>query len=105
MYSLQGSERFTDFGSRPARRAFGGLARRSSGEFTRRPSGGLARRHFYPLYFLSAVFMAEWRGVLGKSGCCEEECKPLIIRDAGGAPRESPWHHLVSPIRFANGGT
>jgi hypothetical protein len=22
-----------------------------------------------------------------------------------GAPRASPWHHLVSPIRFANGGT
>jgi len=31
--------------------------------------------------------------------------KPIIIRDAGGAPRASPWHHLVSPIRFANGAT
>ena len=28
----------------------------------------------------------------------------FIIRDAGGAPWASPWHHLVSPIRFANGG-
>jgi len=65
--------------------------------FTRRPSGGLVRR------FYGGV--ADWRAVLGKSGCCEEECKPLIIRDAGGAPRESPWHQLVSPIRFANGGT
>jgi len=34
-----------------------------------------------------------------------EKCKPIIIRDAGGAPRASPWHHLVSPIHFANGGT
>jgi len=34
-----------------------------------------------------------------------EECKPIIIRDADGAPQASPWHHLVSPIRFANGGT
>jgi len=30
---------------------------------------------------LSAVFMAEWRTVLGKRSCCEEECKPIIIRD------------------------
>jgi len=34
---------------------------------------------------LSAVFVAEWRAVLGKSGCCEDKCKPIIIRDAGGA--------------------
>ena len=69
--------KFTDLSSRPARRSSGGLARRSS--------GGLVRRHFYPPYFLSAVFMADWRGVLGKSGCCEEECKLVIIRDADKA--------------------
>jgi len=34
-----------------------------------------------------------------------EKYKPIIIRAAGGAPRASPWHQLVSPIRFANGGT
>jgi len=34
-----------------------------------------------------------------------EKCKPIIIRDADGAPRANPWHHLVSPIRFANGVT
>jgi hypothetical protein len=44
--------------------------------------------------------MADWRNVLGKNGCCEEECKPIIIRDAGGAPRAIPWHHLVP--RFAS---
>jgi len=27
-----------------------------------------------------------------------------IVRIDCGAPRASPWHHLVSPIRFANGG-
>jgi len=26
-----------------------------------------------------------WRGVLGKSACCEEKCKPIIIRDADKA--------------------
>jgi hypothetical protein len=31
---------------------------------------------------LSAVFMAE---VLGKSGRCEEECNPIIMRDADKA--------------------
>jgi len=31
VYSSQGSERFTDFGSRPARRTFGGFIRRVSG--------------------------------------------------------------------------
>jgi len=35
----------------------------------------------YPPSFLSAGCVAEWRGVLGKSGCCEEERKPIIIRD------------------------
>jgi hypothetical protein len=67
----------------------------------------------YPPCFLSAGCVAEWLTVFGKSACCEEECKPLIILDADGAPRASPpetwrvnpWHHLVSPIRFANGGT
>jgi len=54
---------------------------------------------------LPAVFMAEWRGVLHKSGCCEKEGKPIIIRDADGAPQAIPWHHLVSPIHFANVGT
>jgi len=29
--------------------------------------------------------------------------KTIIL--SRGAPRASPWHHLVSPIRFANGGT
>ena len=28
-------------------------------------------------------------------GCCEEKCKPIIIRDAGGAPRVSPWFSAV----------
>jgi len=32
-----------------------------------------------------------WRGVLGKSGCCEEKSKPLIIHGAGEAL------YLVSP--------
>jgi len=26
-----------------------------------------------PAVILSAVFVADWRAVLGKSGCCEEE--------------------------------
>jgi len=30
---------------------------------------------------------------------------PIIIYDADGAPQASPWHHLVSPIRFVNGWT
>jgi len=34
---------------------------------------------------LPAVFVAEWRGVLGKSGCCEEEWTPIIICDADKA--------------------
>ena len=32
-----------------------------------------------------------WRAVLGKSGCCEEKCTPIIIRDADKAL------HLVFP--------
>ena len=28
----------------------------------------------------------------------------FIICYADGVPRASPWQHLVSPIRFANGG-
>ena len=44
---------------------------------------------------LSAVFMAGWRVY-----------PPFLWRTVfGGAPRASPWHHLVSPIRFANGVT
>jgi len=31
---------------------------------------------------LSAVCVAEWWTVLGKSGYCKEECKPIIIREA-----------------------
>ena len=46
-----------------------------------------------------------WQAVFGKSGCCEEECTPIIIRDACGAPRESLWQQLVSRIRFANDET
>ena len=38
---------------------------------------------------LPAVFLADlrvyppslWQAVLGKSGCCAEKCKPIIIRD------------------------
>jgi len=58
-----------------------------------------------PLCFWRAWPPFLWRGVLGKSGCCEEKYNPIIIRDAGGDPRTNPWQHLVSPIRFANGGT
>jgi len=49
--------------------------------------------------------VAGWRAVLGKWGCCEKKCTPLIIRDADEAPRASPWYHLVSTNRFASGGT
>jgi len=49
--------------------------------------------------------MADWQAVLGKSGCCEEKFTPIIIHDAGGAPRASQWQQLVSPIPFANGWT
>jgi len=51
----------------PARRFFGGPVRL--------PSGGFIRHLFYPPYL--------WRTgtVLGKSGCCEEKCKPIIICD------------------------
>jgi len=56
---------------------------------------------------LSAVFMAEWRGVLGKSGCCEEECNPIIIRDANGArhPDRNPDHRrsVLKPWLYAVG--
>jgi len=34
---------------------------------------------------LPAVFMAGWRAVFGKSGCCEEECKRIIIRNVAKA--------------------
>jgi len=36
------------------------------------------------------------KGVLGKSGCCEEECKPIIIRDA------DKTMHLVLPGTFTD---
>ena len=36
----------------------------------------------YPPSFLSAGCVADLRGVLGKSGCCEAECTPIIIREA-----------------------
>ena len=65
---------------------------------------GLARHLFYPPFFLSAVCMAEWRTILSKSACWGE-MQTTIIRDADGVPRASPRHHLVSPIRFANGRT
>jgi hypothetical protein len=42
-------------------------------------------------FWLKVYLPSLWRGVLGKSGCCEEECKPIIKRDVGGAPRVSPW--------------
>jgi len=31
-----------------------------------------------PPLFLYAVFVADWRAVLGKSGCCEEKCKQSL---------------------------
>ena len=68
-----------------------------------------------------------WRAVLGKKftssipGCWERnanqsltvtpvEPRGLVRRSVGGQARHiswqaSPWHHLVSPIRFVNGGT
>ena len=54
--------------------AYGGPARHPLGGFT-------SLWLVYPPFFLSAVFVADWRvyppcfgrGVLGKSGCCEEE--------------------------------
>jgi hypothetical protein len=49
------------------------------------PADILARRIFWracPPCFLSAVFMAEWRAVLGKSDCCEEKYKQIIICEA-----------------------
>ena len=36
--------------------------------------------------------------MINRGGC---EVFLIIIRDADGAPQVSPWHHLVSPIRFA----
>jgi hypothetical protein len=42
----------------------------------------------------AAIYCPVLRGVLGKSGCCEEECKTFIIRDADGArhPDRNPDH-------------
>jgi len=77
---------FTDFSSRFTRRLPGGFTRRTSGGPARRPSGGLVRRYFYPPSF--------GRGVLGKSGCCEEEWTPIIIRDADKAPHFLPQETL-----------
>jgi len=53
---------------------------------------------------LSAVFMAEWRAVLGKNRCCEEKCKPIIIRGADGAPWVNPplVGKPVAPLSFAD---
>jgi hypothetical protein len=59
--------------------------------FIRRLCGGLAGCFGLKIHLINPVLLGE-------------ECKPIIIRDAGAAPRASPWHHLVSPIRFANGG-
>jgi len=69
MNNWGGCERCTDFSSR----------------FTRRYYGGPVRRYFYSPSFLSAVFMAEWRNVLGKSRCFEEKDKPIFIRDVDKA--------------------
>ncbi|MBW1674499.1 MAG: hypothetical protein JRJ45_12825 [Deltaproteobacteria bacterium] len=42
-------------------------------------------RRVYPPFFWMTCPPTLWWGVLGKSGCCEEKCKPIIIRDADGA--------------------
>jgi len=39
----------------------------------------------YPPSFWRTWPQLFWRGVLGNSACCEEECKPIIIRDADKA--------------------
>jgi len=62
--------RFTDFGSKLGRHLSGGLA---------------CLWLVYPPSFLPAVFMAGWRNVFGKSSCCKEKCKPIIVCDANKA--------------------
>ena len=75
-----------DFGSRPVRRVSGGFTRLRRGLsaviFILRLYGGLED--------LSAVFMAEWRAVLGKISCCEEKTTPGIIRDA-----DTTFHFVI----------
>jgi len=60
---------------------------------------------FLLIFMLPKIYLIDTR-LLG------EKCTPLIISEADGAPRAgppetrrvNPWQHLVSPIRFANGG-
>ena len=69
--------RFTDFGSMFTRRVSGGPARRPFYPPVFWRTGGLVLRYFYPPPL--------WRTLLGKSSCCEEKSKSIIIRDADKA--------------------
>jgi len=49
------------------------------------------RRLSYPPSLWRSGGVADWQTVLGKSACCKEKCKAIIIRDADKAL------HLVFP--------
>jgi len=61
-------------------------------------------------FFTCTVLQRRWLiplagGDLGSQFHPEIEEGKIKSRESSGAPRASPWHHFVSPIRFANGGT
>jgi hypothetical protein len=66
----------------------------------------LVRRYSCSLLFLSAVFLAEWRTILGKSSCCEEKYRPLNICDADitlHLPPQVTLSHFCTNVPLLNG--